>query len=431
MGLKIPINLKKLVDSPYDESNKGFFEFTSQDTEPFLQDLINGNPTCFLISGYRGAGKTSFIKRLAKDVTRKDDKTLFVYLNFAKHEERTILLRKLIRNFYLQFEGDAQLFKKINENPAFNEPLSRFRELYERTFYAVSKNSNEKKVDVEISTLKFVAPLKHVFLIFGFAMAFFTGFGFLKWYIWIVVTILGYFTYDVLSRKEKSSTSEVSKDMLYDDEIAEYYLIETIRSFNHHLKLVFVLDELDKIHDDQLVESLINELKPIMLSGLANFIVVAGQNLFYNYYVSKTRDDGALSSLFSKIYHVPLLPAVQLRVLFNRVIVDDTYQLPESDSLLLESYIDYLIFESKRVPRRFITLVRQNIIWEGNNPVLDIVKSWEELKIYSDTLRVIETIDDREIISNDYPGSIRDYFVMQLLLEAQKILSNRHSDIYY
>lgn len=430
MGLKIPINLKKLVDSPYDESNKTFFEFTSQDTEPFVQDLINGNPTCFLISGYRGAGKTSFIKRLAIDVAGKNDQTLFVYLNFAKHEERTILLRKLIRNFYLQFESNTKLFKTINENASLKEPLNRFRELYERTFYAVSKNSNEKKVDTEISTLKFVAPLKHVFLIFGLAMTLFTGVGFLKWYVWVVLTIVGYFTYDTLSSKEKSSTSEVSKDMLYDDEIAEYYLIETIRSFNNHLKLVFVLDELDKIQDDQLVENLINELKPIMLSGLANFIVVAGQNLFYNYYISKTTDDGALSSLFSKIYHVPLLPAVQLRVLFNRVIIHDAYQLPESDSVLLESYIDYLIFESKRVPRRFITLVRQNIVWEGDIPVLDIVKSWDELKIYSDTLRIIENIDDREIISNDYPGSIRDYFVMQLLLDAQKILSNRNSDIY-
>src|SRR5688572_29279836 len=107
MSLKVPIDHSKLIDSPYEESNSSLFDITTSDTEDFVQDVIHGTPTCYLISGYRGAGKSSFIKKLEADTRRKENKALFIYLNFAKHEERSILLRKLIRNFYLSFEENG------------------------------------------------------------------------------------------------------------------------------------------------------------------------------------------------------------------------------------------------------------------------------------------------------------------------------------
>lgn len=432
MGLKIPIDHKKLVDSPYTESNKNLFEYTTSDTEGFVLDIINGTPSSYLISGYRGAGKSSFIRKLEADIKEKDENILFVYLNFAKHEKRSILLRKMIRNFYLCSE-EKKIFEKLKQKDELKKPINQFRELYERTFYEVSKNTNERKTTTVTSILGYEVNLKDLFLTAGSILFFLVSLFKLDLTRGItyiptgVSVLLGILQFGYLEKKkttENTNTDEVSKNSFYDDEIAEHYITEVLISFQNHIKPVFVLDELDKINDDELVENLINELKPIMLSGLASFIVVAGQNLYYNYYLSQTKDDGALSSLFSKVHHVPLFSISELRILFSRLIQLDS--IKEEEIPLVDAYVDFLIFEAKRVPRRFIILLRQNIIWEDKQAFIEIDKSIAELIIYSKILNRIEKIDDQEIAHKDYPEAIRDYFNMQLLLKSHKILKNQN-----
>lgn len=430
--MNVRIDHTKLIDSPFDGESNSLFEFTSDETDDFVQDVINGNPTCYLISGYRGAGKSSFIKKLETDIRLKDDKVIFIYLNFAKYEDRSIVLRKLIRNFYLSAE-EKGFFKKLESK--HKDDLIQFRELYERTFYEVSKNTNEKKKDKTISTLGFKARLKDIILtvislIFGVAIL--MGFDITQWCSWLLASapllaVFGYFTYETTSTKETTDTSEISKSMLYDDEIAEYYLIDLLKAFQGDLKPIFVLDELDKIKDDELAENLINELKPVMLSDLASFIVVAGQNLYYNYYSSQVKDDGILSSLFSKIHHVNLFTASKLRILFSKLIFEQEFT--GNEKLILDAYIDYLVFESKRIPRRFIILIRQNIVWQDNKAFLNIDKKLEELSIYSKILSKVEEIEEQAIASEDYQPAIHDYFSMQLLLKAHYILKSQ--DLFF
>jgi AAA ATPase-like protein len=432
LKIKIPIDHTKLIDSPFDGENQSLFQFTTNETDNFIQDVINGNPTCYLVSGYRGAGKSSFIKKLETEITKQDNTTLFIYLNFAKYEDRSIVLRKLIRNFYLAAE-DKDIFNKLTKENS--KELLAFRELYERTFYEVSKNTNEKTEDKTTSTFNFKASLKDIIIILSsllISVSIIFGLQATNWYSWILSLIplagvFKYFSYEIKSTSEKSNSSATSKSLLYDDEIAEYRLIELLTSFHGKLKPVFVLDELDKIKDDELAENLINELKPIMLSGLASFIVVAGQNLFYNYYSSQTQDDGILSSLFSKIHHISLFPASELRILFSKLINEDSFT--KDEKLLRDAYVDYLVFESKRIPRRFIILIRQNIVWDDNKAYLEINKTLDELSIYSKILNRVENIEDQAISSEDYHPAIHDYFSMQLLLKAHEILSSQ--DLFF
>ena len=432
MSLKILIDHTRLTDSPYCESKSSSFNFTTSDTSDFVQDMINGTPTSYLISGYRGSGKSSFIKKLESDVNKIDKKLLFIHLNFAKHEVKSILLRKLIRGLHLKIHEEINVDK--NNDPELSSTLKKLEDLHERTFYNVSKNTVEKQEVSLTTTLAVKATLKDIILFISGILgltSIIIGFKIENWYTWLIAAFFGLgiwkvFSYESSKSTSERNTSETAKSLLYDDEIAEHHLTEILSALQKKITPVFVLDELDKIHNEELVESLMNELKPIMLSGLAFFIVVAGQSLFYNYFISKTRDDSPLSSLFSKVHHVSLFSAAELRVLFDGLVKTDKDQLSNEDTSLLNAYINFLIFESKRIPRRFNILIRQNITWEGKSSYLVIDKPLTELEVYSKLLQCIEKIDDKEIASKPYPMAIRDYFNMHLLLNSEKVLKSQN-----
>lgn len=425
--MRIPINHSALVDSPYNGDSSLPFQFTSTDTDDLVQDIVNGKPTCYLISGYRGAGKSSFIRKVEIEVKQRDEKSLFVFLNFAKYEERSIVLRKLIRSFYLAIESSNIILQDDQSN---GDILLRLRDLYERTFFEVSKNTNERAENRWVSIFRFRSTLSDliVTLVSLFtSVACLVGFNF-KWPAWILASfpMLGvwrFFYSEIEESTEKTATSVVSKSTLYDDEIAEYHLTKVLTDFSGLVKPVFVLDELDKIEDDSLVERLINELKPIMLSGLASFIVVGGQNLYYNYYSSETRDDGPLLSLFSRVHHVPLLSPAELRIIFFRLIEIRWNEFSDSEKTKLKAYVDCLIFTSRRIPRRFILLLRQNAVWEGNQSYLFIPDEMDELSVYSQVLSRIEWIENNEIAAGNYSRPVQDYFCMQLMTRAHEVMN--------
>src|ERR1041385_8119670 len=116
--MRLQINPDKLTDSPYKETTKELFLFDSDSVNDLVQDIKFGQPTCYLISGYRGSGKSSFIAKVEDEVIneknetsqsgnqskKKNDKQLgelnkitpnnkliFVHTNFARYESRTYL----------------------------------------------------------------------------------------------------------------------------------------------------------------------------------------------------------------------------------------------------------------------------------------------------------------------------------------------------
>ena len=437
MSLKFQISFQNITDSPYDEKNKDLFTFSSSDTADFVNDLVNGNPTSYLVSGYRGAGKSSFVKKLEQDVKSKLPQSIFVHLNFAKYEERTIVLRKLIRNFHLQFaksKTNIKLYEKVKIEQ--KHAVEKLEDLFDRTFFEVSKNSNVRSTNVTTREWKLEFNVNEAIVsglsMIAFLLVFFNV-DLVNWlsYIPLSITIIGmfispllkYINYSRTHTAEDESTTEDSKTSFYDDEIAEYYLLEVLKTLQNYVRIVFVLDELDKISDDQLVENLINELKPLMLSGYASFIVVAGQNLYYNYYYSQRKDDTPLASLFSKVHHISLFQPAQLKLLFNKLIKSDISTLTSDEKQSLDSYADYLIISSRRIPRRFHLLIRQNLIWIDNEAFLDVNKTKEELAIYSKLVKSIERIQSQRISVEGYPPAIADYFTMQLFLAVDDLIN--------
>jgi hypothetical protein len=454
MELIIPINHLKLVDSPNDGSPEYPFEFSPSEYEELVEDIRKGHRTCYLISGYRGSGKSSLLKKIQTVILsheksdsqqQQNPKTVFIYLNLPKKEERTMVIRKLIRNLYLQLTKDPvnkQVYNALQKDKVSKEKVEELHSLHENTFYQISREESITDTKKEYSLFGLSLSFKDIVMTLTPA-ALLLGSGIISLMEWLwdfswqptwpyglmigAGSLLWLAIQGSYLKKESerinTKTNSDTKKSLYDEELAEYFLKERLQSLKSHLKPVFVLDELDKISDDNHVKAFIDDLKPFMLSGDASYVLVTGQSLYYQYFASDKDEDNILATMFAKVHHVKLKNAAELRLMFSSLALVNKSEFDDDKIKLFDHYCNYLIYESRGVPRKFITFVRQNLKWKKGEPAsLYVKKSSAELSVYSSVIQIIEAIDNEEIASTDFPDGIKDFFRMQLYLQVDNIL---------
>ncbi len=294
--MKIEIDRNKLTDAIYQKKFDDQFLFDEESMDELINDL-RGNPTCFLISGYRGSGKSSFLKKIEEKLENNQTKNkdssndiVFVQTNFSRYQSQKFLLRKLIRNLYLEISDSGKLKdleskekedKTSLENSAFNLLTS----LYERTFFEITSQNKttlkeEKTWKLEVDIKKIIIQFLPLIGIFGysslsifnliFPSKIFDHLLILFLILWQGLNIRSSYL------RQKTNIDEFHRKSLYDDEIADYHFFNLLKKLKDNFKIVFVLDELDKVEPEDL-EKLIKEMKPYLVSGYASFIVVAGQ----------------------------------------------------------------------------------------------------------------------------------------------------------
>ncbi len=444
--MEIQIKHNSISDSPYSGSTEDLFVFDDEELiSQFKQEMLNGTPTCFLISGYRGAGKTSFIRRVTKDIKeeRNDGKQIvFINLNLAKYESYSLLLRKIIRQVYLSVI-EMPNYKDIREKNT--EVISSLELLYERTYREVvySQNDNQKQessfsTEVHVDIKKMTIALV-LLLITGLNLRF----DVLEWLLdlrnnkyldpFLFCAPLFWAAFELVKirkshTKNKTKYSEISRKTLYDDEIAEFQLNKILVDLNK-LKIlpVFIVDELDKIDEHEKVELLIAELKPLLLSGLASFILVSGQNLYYKFHTAHTHDDALIASIFSKTLHIPLLSTRTFFDIFSNII----YNPANLNDVNVIDYVKSKILNSNRLPRRFLNLIRQDILWRDNFAFIEIPEESKQVfKTDAILLEQIEKIVNEDLINASYSDGIIDFFITQLHLWILKMKLKGSSFFY-
>ena len=435
--MEIEIDPLMLIDSPYSEETKKIFSFDEIQIEDFISDITLGPQSCYLISGYRGVGKTSLIKRAEELISEKaisEDKSevIFVYTSFAGFSNANHLVRKLIRELFLKIETSK---KYQNDND--EEFKTKLKLLYQRTFSEVSEISDKSTTSERLSSVnlslsdlmkqvaKNAIPLIGLVIWHFFSVEQNTLAWIVNWLLpiglvaWMIVNIVNLqFT---ISKKKQTYNSLYSKT-LYDDEIAGTLFFDLMRKAKEkRFKIVYILDELDKVPTEDL-NLLIDELKSYLVSGYASFVVVGGQDFYYKFKDQEDVDDSILSSLFSKVFHVSLSSSVLLRELFYKSIIKiDSYKgLAADDKVKLDRLIDYMIFDSRLIPRRFITRLRQCVVWRNQRAFLSDTKGSKYLPDCKTIIDMIDEIDDKSI-SVEYSGAIRDFIVMKMYINAYRI----------
>ncbi|EIF5083716.1 TPA: hypothetical protein ACSQWB_001101 [Clostridium perfringens] len=349
-------------------------------------------------------------------------------MNFSKYEKYSLILRKLIREIYLNLSS-TNAWNKIGNNLVDNIEL-----LYEHTFYEVFRSSNTKKLkefsvklegnydvrSIAKPLLPYIAiVLSSLNLSFDIIPQLVKNSNLLLlissilWVVCDLIKLTGVF------KKEKTLVEELNRKSLYDDEIAEYHLKNILNGLNSKgIKIVFVFDELDKIESESEIEQLIADLKPLLLSNLASFIIVSGQKLYYKFIDSSLLDDSIMTSIFSKNIHIPLAMNIHLEQLFNYYIEDKNCLEKE----LVKNYRDSLILNSYRTVRRFINLISQDIVWENNLSYLHINEENKELyETDSVILNTVEKIIEDNLEDLDYEDGVKDFLTYQLFVWVKKM----------
>ncbi|MBM7664540.1 Cdc6-like AAA superfamily ATPase [Solibacillus kalamii] len=422
--MKLFIDASKITDAPIEDN----YLVKDMINTNLVNELLFSKPTTYLVSGYRGVGKTSYIKALKNELIskakEKKENVLFLHINVGKYSDFPTFLRALIRELYWEINSNDTNNDYKNNN---KELLSDIDLIFDRTFnnidYKVNNKSlieNEIRQGIKFDLSQFITRL----LISGVGLSVIVSYikeGNLSIYISLLIAIgLILFVFEKKKTKNASQLIEVNRANIYDDEIAEHQLYKIIRGLRESgIKVVFVIDELDKIEKDDEIDNLIGELKPIMLSGNANFILISGQRLYYKYQLADTIDDAVLSSLFSKTIHIPFVSIEVLRQFFKKLMINNI----TIDKELLTTYVDSKILLSHRVLRKFINLIRHDMKFQDDGQCYLTIPD-EKREIYKTDSRlivIIEKIEQEYIGESDYEAGIKDLLVSQLYIAVKNI----------
>lgn len=425
--MKVKVDSKKISSSTNKKDTDNSDIAVDEIKEQLIQQLLFGNNSCLLISGYRGTGKTTLIKKLEEEIQEKD--YIFVHLNLSKYEGYSLILRKLIREIYLTLSSSKR-YEQI-KNKLLKDKIEL---LYDHTFHEIFSSSNIKNLKEFNSNLegnfnlkdigKSLLPLMIVLLSslnisFDIFPKLFNHSDVALLLLGICWFIIDGFKLKLKFQKRNSSLEEINRKSLYDDEIAEYHLRNMLEELTEEsIKIIFVFDELDKIENETDMANLISDLKPLLLSDLASFIVISGQKLYYKFINSSVLDDSIMTSIFSKNIHIPLTTNIGLEKLFNSYVIDSSNISHE----LIENYRNSLILNSYRTIRRFNNLFLQDIEWDNNESYLYLDESnLDSYKTDSIILEILTQIIETNIDSSDYDSGVKDFLTYQLFIWVKKM----------
>ncbi len=319
----------------------------------------------FLITGYRGVGKTSFVNEALSVLRRRMPvPVLEVYVNLARPLTEAELMHLIIRRVYEQLV-EKGLYHSLSPDLQQQITLA-----YQRTSANVIRKVSEgweRSSELGVSGLTFFKlPI----------------------------------TPKLNAKKSRTINFETSF-LAYDDKAAEHDVTTIARSLalgitqkqngwrgfwrrlrgvapsSVRMKIIFVFDEMDKL-DDQAEPGAKSEVEK-MLTGLKNlfttsgicFLFIAGKDLHERWLRDVSRGDSIFESVFSYDKYLPCMWA-NVDTLCEQFISAEGNSSPADpqSSSCFENFKHYLRFKGRGIPRRIIRSFNEIVAWQDASPVL-------------------------------------------------------------
>ncbi|WP_434401484.1 P-loop NTPase fold protein [Planococcus sp. 11815] len=465
--MKIEVDIKQIKDAPINNGTS----LDKRKIKILKQELLMGNPTTYLVSGYRGVGKTSFIKTLVNEIkseselnkvssnkatlvsegsfikrivskikfiflkTKKvtdkglnDDKhktRIFIHLNVGKYSGFSNVLRSLIREIYWGLSNSREDVKNtLKENP---ELFYEIELIYARTFHEIEAKESYLENEETIKSFLFSANLRNIITrISTFLLGSLSFINYIKdgnWYSYVipVILLIGLLiSFEYSKKKSKTNTKELNRKTFFDDEVAEFQLTRIVSKLSDiGIEIVFIIDELDKIEKEEDINSLISDLKPLMLLGKSNYILIFGQKMLYRYLMADVLDNNMLSSIFTRNVHIPLLNKSGFEKYFISLIGEENY----SDDLV-KKYLDSKILLSNRIFRKFISIIRNDIKFDEYNKTYIEIDGKDEIMLTNATISLVVYQVEEEIIEvtkDNIEEGVIDFLISNLYIAIKNM----------
>ena len=385
--MKLEIDKNRLKDVTGENINYICPEELLGDKNRLLGMMTNDIMFCTVITGYRGTGKTSFVRNIINSLPKD---VISVTINATKYKEYEVFIKRFIRELYLRYTGEVPQY---------------ITQLYLHTFYDMKhfgkvekmheRDKKKSNYDKKTITGSISIDLKKIItffltLLISYAMLWGgnkVGQDFIG-KLAAVITMCSYILTNIkintdyiksTEKEEISSsgfhedvTNNISLETLYDNEIAEYHLFDALeKTHNKGKRFLIVLDEVDKMENSNDLKKIFSELKPLFLSSYCNVIVVAGKNVDSFFNEEDDKEDSIVDNMFSQKIYVSLCSVNENKMfveqlfkekLKNKVIVDD----------FIQSYIMKIVVLANGNKRKLINLLIADIEWEGDNAFIVI-----------------------------------------------------------
>lgn len=326
------------------------------DTASRLTDrLRNSDGGTFLVSGFRGVGKTTVARRALTSLEQDDAvRWVTVSMNVAKPVSTNELLFGVVR----------RLFERLVELRVLDEfPEETQRSLlisYMRTSLQMTHSTSDSTERSASLSLKAEGGLP--------------------------AAVLGRLLPGLqVGRKKTSSLATEASFLAYSESDVEYDFLRTIdhlkdpspplrrwwhrrRSAPRPVRLVVVLDELDKLTAtqrgrDSLDEILIG-LKNVLASGGAHFVLISGPDLQDRVAADVSGGLGLYESVFSWQTYVPCQWTAA-----SELTQDLLASVPEAERDQIAAYLEY---RGRGIMRRLLQAFNEHTNWTPDGPQLQL-----------------------------------------------------------
>jgi serine/threonine-protein kinase len=288
----------RFAHEPVDKASSARFVGRHDELGTLVERILFSEGGSFLITGYRGVGKTSFVNRVIQKLDESlawsqpligDVEVLDIHINIARPMSPAELMHHIIRRIYehLSIRGtlsqlDGELYEAI-ELAYRRTSLNMTRKLAESTEHSLGINELSFGTDLLKATIK--------------------GSG---------------------SRKQSRTQNAEMSYLGYDDRAAEDDLTWISRRLAKgyrkngklkKLKIIFVFDELDKLEDTigkdgekiSPLDELLHSLKNLFTTSGIIFVFVAGKDLQERWADDLRRGDSVYESVFSHDTYLPCM----------------------------------------------------------------------------------------------------------------------------
>ena len=314
-----------------------------------LRQFLKSEGGCLLLCGPMGVGKTSFINKVIADLRAEGDcEIVHIALNVARPIDEVKLKHRIIRRLYEELQGRPESVR------------NRVERAYIRTLFGSIKQSTSEKTVSSVQAE-------------------------------LAGNMLDALLPKLVSKRERSSVRGLELVFgEYSDPVAEediqaiisampdLYVAEAVhkrlwrslaggiqrarRSARHFMlgknlefKLVFVLDELDKIGEDAQIQGILSSLKNIMTGTGASFIAISGRET-KNRYEQRAREQ--IESEYGSIsVATEYLPCCWHELEALCCWAMDEERIPPEVSDFYADFKDYLSYGSRGILRRFLRII--------------------------------------------------------------------------
>jgi serine/threonine-protein kinase len=365
--------------------------------ESLTQRILFSEGGAFLVTGYRGVGKTSFISQVVRrleealpwaEVFLGRTKIIDIYLNLARPLQPSEIMHHIIRRLH-----DRLIEREIYHllDPALREALT-------LAYHRTSLNMARKLAESSERS-------------FGFNEASLGG-------DWLKAAVKMSWS----SKRSRTQNYEISY-LGYDDKAAEHDIIclcrrlvegykEPVTRWDRlrllfsrvqpkrvGLKIVFVFDELDKLEEftprgegseKPVIDQILGALKNLFTTSGVTFVFVAGKDLQERWLDDVGKGDSVYESVFSYDKYLPCLWTDVSSICDS--LLDESPSLAPYERQVFGEFQKYLAYKGRGIPRRIIRTFNEYVEWDGEQPRLVFTRqNIRKIRFFAGLQEVLDT----------------------------------------